>query len=220
MSLLAVVDGINKAWAPYYYKIMTVNANPEGVIVKYVSMYLWIILLLCIAGILFSSEIFQFAFPPQYFSAVPYVAPVLLGYFFIGLYQFANKPLFFFKKTKIIPFITGFAALLNIGLNLIFIPKFGAIAAAWTTAFSYGCCFILFFISGRRHQKIGYPLNKCGILIIALLVVTFMTRDPTIWEIKVFTGKVILILAYTWVSYRWLIFPYINMGKVKKAKIF
>lgn len=40
------------------------------------------------------------------------------------------------NKEKIVPFIYGFAALANVVLNLIFIPKFGYNAAAWVTVIS------------------------------------------------------------------------------------
>ena len=47
------------------------------------------------------------------------------------------------KKTKITGIIWIIAAFLNLGLNFIFIPKFGILGAAFTTLFAYTLVFIL-----------------------------------------------------------------------------
>ncbi len=48
---------------------------------------------------------------------------------------------------KVLPFVYGFAALANVVLNLVFIPKFGYNAAAWVTLVTEGLIFGLLFIA-------------------------------------------------------------------------
>ncbi|MCR5788993.1 MAG: oligosaccharide flippase family protein, partial [Lachnospiraceae bacterium] len=74
---------------------------------------------------------------PDYWSARYVVVPVALGtlaqYFYTN---YVNVELFY-KKTPIIAASSCVAALLNYLLNLCFIPRFGYIAASYTTLASY-----------------------------------------------------------------------------------
>ena len=162
LAATVVVTGINQAYGPYYYKLMQTDPDPAPKIITVVSKYIAVVGGICLGGILFAREFVYLLLPHEYYGAVVYVGPIIISALFVGYYQFANKPLLHFKKTKIIPLLTGIAALLNIGLNLCFIPAFGAIAAAWTTAVSYAFSSVAFFLVGRRYQKINYPLFAGG----------------------------------------------------------
>lgn len=65
---------------------------------------------------------------------VPLVAVSFLLFAAQGIFV---QVLYLFKKTREIGLIWFFGALLNIGLNLVFIPKLGLLGAALTTLFAY-----------------------------------------------------------------------------------
>lgn len=71
---------------------------------------------------------------------IPFVAISTLLY---GITSLISNILLLSKKTKIIAIIWAIAAFINLGLNIIFIPKFGIIAAAIITLISYFCALIL-----------------------------------------------------------------------------
>jgi O-antigen/teichoic acid export membrane protein len=66
---------------------------------------------------------------------------VALSVLFYGLTGIFSQILTVAKKTKIIGTIWAIAALLNLGLNFIFIPKFGILGAAITTLLAYTLAF-------------------------------------------------------------------------------
>ena len=68
-------------------------------------------------------------------SIIPIVA---LGYTLQALYFVTVAPVFFAKKTKLLPPLTIAAAVLNVGLNLLLIPVLGIAGAAWATLASFG----------------------------------------------------------------------------------
>ena len=183
MVMYLLVMGINQAWAPYYYNLMNDDPNPDVKIIKIVSKYVVIIGSICLFGVLFAREAVYFIMPSKYYVAVPYIAPFLTGYLLVGYYYFAAMPLQYYKKTLLMPVITGTAAILNVILNLLFIPKYGAIAAAWISTITYAFCLVVYFLVGRRFQRINYPLLKYGFLIAIILIATvFVNRISIIIE--------------------------------------
>lgn len=74
------------------------------------------------------------------YLVAPIVASSILLY---GVYTVFTQALMLVKKTKTFGNIWTASAVLNIGLNLFFIPKFGILGAALTTLISYLFSFIL-----------------------------------------------------------------------------
>ncbi|MDB4332804.1 hypothetical protein N9969_03795, partial [Akkermansiaceae bacterium] len=72
----------------------------------------------------------SFIINERYLGSLILVPPVMAGCFFFGLFQFSMRPLVHAKKTKLVAGLTVFAALFNVRANLIFIPQYGAMAAA------------------------------------------------------------------------------------------
>ena len=80
-------------------------------------------------------------------------------------------------------FVTALSgASLNVILNLLMIPKFGAIGAAIATLASYGLVFVLRMIDAPRMIRFKLYLPRLGFNVVALLAVSaFMTWRPTGW---------------------------------------
>jgi O-antigen/teichoic acid export membrane protein len=201
------VGGINLAWTPHYFRLMQADPNPEARIIKIVSLYLALIGGVCMAGILFVGEVVYILMPSIYYGAVIFVAPILFGYLLLGLYYFSVSPIFHYAKTLILPLLTGFAAMLNILLNLWLIPYFGAIAAAWTTTITQGVLFLLVFFVGRRFQRIDYPFGRYGLVILIILISTIAAPHLRGFEGWLLLVKTSLLVFYSVVAYLLLIVP-------------
>jgi O-antigen/teichoic acid export membrane protein len=204
MGMQFLVMGINQAWSPHYFRLMEADPKAEVKIVQVVSVYISAIGALCLAAVLFAGEVVHILMPSRFYGAVPYVAPVLVGYLFLGLYYFASAPLFYYKKTVFVPFLTGFAAALNIGLNLWLIPVLGAIAAAWVTLGTYGVLFVVAFFASRRYQRIAYPLVKYGMLVSLIVASAIAVQHLGILEPWALTAKSALLVSYCLLAY-WLL---------------
>jgi O-antigen/teichoic acid export membrane protein len=201
MGMQFLVMGINQAWSPHYFRLMKADPAAEVKIVRVVSVYIAAIGGVCLAAVLFVGEVVHILMPPRFYGAVPYVAPVLVGYLFLGLYYFASAPLFYYQRTVYVPFLTGFAAALNIGLNLWLIPVFGAIAAAWVTLGTYCVLFVVAFFAGRRYQRIAYPLVKYGILVTLIVASTIAVQHLGILVPWALTAKSAMLVGYCLLAY-------------------
>jgi len=89
----------------------------------------------------------------EYWMAKYVVPPIALGtlaqYFYTN---YVNVELFY-KRTPIIAVSSCMAAVLNYGLNALMIPKYGYIAAAYTTLASYIVLMLFHFIATRFYLK-------------------------------------------------------------------
>ena len=85
----------------------------------------------------FAPEIIAVMAPKEYQDAIYVIPPVAASSFFTFLYNMFSAVSFYFEKTKKIMYASVSGAIINLILNFLFIPKFGYIAAAYTTLFSY-----------------------------------------------------------------------------------
>ena len=84
-----------------------------------------------------SPQFFQILTTPAYFAGNAVLPFISCGIFFQSLYSIVILGLSMQKKARTIFLITFVAAIINISLNLIFIPKYGFYGASITTFLSY-----------------------------------------------------------------------------------
>ena len=103
---------------------------------------------------LMAKEALALIAPPSYAAAITIVPWVVLGAVFQALYFIWAIGTWYSMRTTLVPFATGLAAIVNIGLNLLLIPRYGVIAAALSTAAAYA---VLAALHGVLAQKL-YPI--------------------------------------------------------------
>ena len=84
---------------------------------------------------------------------------VALGAFFGGLKSFIFDQVFHLERKSLVQSYTLIpAAIMNIVLNLLLIPSYGVVGAAWATAMSYGLAAVLSGLCAQRYLKIHWPV--------------------------------------------------------------
>ena len=77
---------------------------------------------------------------------------------------------FFREKTIFLPFATIAGAVLNVILNILFIPSFGIIGAAYSTIAAYALMvFVLYFVS-KYIYMVNYELGRLGLVFLFTLI--------------------------------------------------
>ena len=94
----------------------------------------------------------------KYASASVILPWVIAGMVIDGTNSMLGAGLFINKKTRIITSIVISAAVLNIVLNLIMVPRIGIVGAAIATVASYGATSLAMGIAGRRLLRISLPV--------------------------------------------------------------
>ena len=162
--LLIFTAAFTKAYDPLFFKI----ANQEDQIDAKIKLSLYnkmfaIILIICALGItLFSKEFFMLL-DKQYFSAFNLVPIIMIGVLFSNVGGIFNLSMYQAKNTKLIMFLTLASALLNIILNWLIVPIYGAQGAGFTTAISFIFFFILKYYYSKKSYFLIFAWKELGI---------------------------------------------------------
>jgi len=121
---------------------------------------------------LFNAEI-VFLFLGDEFRDGYVIIPIIsLGFLAWNFGMLAHKGLEFVEKTRMIFFSILFCVIINIILNVMFIPKFGYIAAAFATLISYLFYPVLTYNLAPFYLKWKIPWQSIRNIIISSLVVS------------------------------------------------
>ena len=122
----------------------------------------------------------------RYLGALPPLVPILGGCYFFGIGQFLMSPLFHEKRTGTVAAIAMIGAVVNVALNLHFIPIHGAMAAAYTTFGSYVLTCSLAYFFSRRSDWMGLSAVElfliCGGALLSLWI-CLKFDDKTLFDI-------------------------------------
>lgn len=151
MILNILWESMNSAWVPWFYEKM--NSKSIDEIRDKSKYYILLFSIISVAAVLVSPEIIRFLSPPEYWVGVNLVLPIVLSGFFVFLYSLPVNVEFFYKKTKYISAGTVISAVVNIVLNIIFIPLFGYVAAAYITLITYILQFVFHWCISKYLLK-------------------------------------------------------------------
>lgn len=151
--LMILFSSINQAYSPWLAENLH-SIKYEEIRRRSIN-YLLIPFTLCIGAILMAPELLFFFGGEKYVRAKYVMIPVLIGCFFQFMYTMFVNIEQILKKTIGMAFASISAALLNLILNLNLIPRFGYIAAAYTTLIGY---LWLLLVHMYLVYRIGYAI--------------------------------------------------------------
>ncbi|QWB99436.1 oligosaccharide flippase family protein [Mycoplasmatota bacterium] len=153
----------NQAFSPWLYsKLKLDSVSIKIKIVKMTYIYFVAIIIMAIILTIAANILLPFIVGKQFQSSNIYVFWIALGYAFHGMYFMIVNYLFYIKKTNFIGLITLILAILNIVLNMIMVPIYGALGAAYATTIAYLLQFILVWILSARLYPM--PWNPISLL--------------------------------------------------------
>ncbi|MGL5203413.1 lipopolysaccharide biosynthesis protein [Cetobacterium sp.] len=159
-----VISAINSSFVPWTYKMM--KEKKYEIIGNNANKLAFIGGILSTIFILFAPEFIKIMAPPNYYSAVYVIPPVVLGTYYIFIYTFFGNIEFYHKQTKYVMFASVISGISNIVFNILFIPRYGFIAAGYTTMFSYFCMILIHYIFMKKIEKnIIYKMKEMSIIL-------------------------------------------------------
>lgn len=201
LSMIATVvtSSMESVWIPWFSNKL--QNGDKDLINKNVKVYIEIVMIVMIGILITAPEILEFMAPREYWSGKIIIPPLILASFFIFLYSISVDLEYFYKSTKIIATNTIIAACVNIILNFLFIPIYGAIAAAFTTVIAYIVSFSIHYCAARKldNQLFPFKIYLKPILIMLLSVVTiYVLMDfPKIrWIIAILGFGLYSVISY------------------------
>lgn len=128
--------------------------------------------------------IMPFAFPifvdSSYNSAYVYIPILAISIYYTNMSNFYGGIFTAYKETKIMGTTTLWAAVINILINLFFIPKFGVYAAAFSTLISNWIVYLYRRIKLREYIKLNEKFEPEFWLLLIVVLVTYYLNNIVI----------------------------------------
>lgn len=136
----------------------------------------------------------------DFYEGYKFVPLLIVGVLFCCLCQFLSSIYSAVKHTKNSLWTSLIAAIVNVVLNIILIPRLGVQGACLATLFGYGVCFIVRVIDTRKYIKYRFNSFKFVINITILLImcgtILLDYNHQTVWLLFGF----VLILFHNYAS--------------------
>lgn len=112
-----------------------------------------------------SPFLLKFLSGPAYHSAYPIIGILSWYAIFYGFFMIVSVGLFKKEMTAFLSVPIGITVLINIVLNICFVPEFGGIGAALATSLSFFALVFIVLIVSERFWPVNYPLGIFGLQI-------------------------------------------------------
>jgi O-antigen/teichoic acid export membrane protein len=182
-----LTSGVQMAWRPFSMSLKDKENNGQIFSKIYMA-----ILLVGTLGIMFVATVMPWVIKvldSNYWEAYKYVALISATTFLNFYYMIISLGIFFTKKTKYISYAFGMAAIVNVILNLILIPKFSIWGAVVAYLVSYIVAIIYIF---NRSQKLFYvPVSgiKMSVqflwVIVSVIGIVYIQESSTISDLNI-----------------------------------
>ncbi|PST84678.1 polysaccharide biosynthesis protein [Pedobacter yulinensis] len=127
-----------------------------------------------------------------YWSGLQVVPILLFGYVCLGIYMNLSIWYRLSDQTRFGLYISGFGAVLTIILNVILIPRYSYVGAAWVSLLAYLSMMVLSYVLGHKHYPIPYPLLRMlGYLLLSTVLVY---ASFYIFNRNIYIGNLFLVL--------------------------
>lgn len=174
-AITLLISSINGARSPWTYEKLR-NKEFEG-LKKITTLLVVFMLGSALLFSLFAPEIVGIIGTTEYSQAMYVIPVVTVGVFFTFVYDLYASIEFYYGATKYVMVASVTGALANLGLNALFIPQYGFIAAAYTTLVCYVAFAVMHFIFSKKVLRMNtevsavYDDYTIGILSLGMIVV-------------------------------------------------
>jgi O-antigen/teichoic acid export membrane protein len=169
LTLKLFLSAFEYAWAPFYYA----TAREPGAerIFAGVTTYGVAILSLMTAGLsAIGSDLLALMAKPDFAAASGIITWTAIGVLLQGVYLLTSIGLNITKNTRYYPVATTAAAVTNVGLNFVLIPRFGIIGAAWANGAAYAVQAVVAFRFSQRVYPVAYEWGRLARVAAAALL--------------------------------------------------
>lgn len=156
MLVYVVINSFHLVFIPKVYEHFSLlEKEPTSVlkhkIVSMFHLYFVIVIVITIGVIIGGHVLFAINYvDPKFGDAIYIVAPVAISYLFYALYTISGVIIGQTFKNIYNLYVVSLGIVVNLVLNVLFIPDYGGMAAAWSTLITFVVMYIITFIIATR----------------------------------------------------------------------
>lgn len=194
--MVIITTAIDNSLVPYTYK--SLENKEYSNIYKSINKILLFVAFICVGVMAFAPEVVKFFATPAYYDAIWIIPPVAASVYYMFLYQIFSNVSLYYEANKFVMIASCVGSVLNVILNFILIPKFGFVAAGYTTLICYMMFGIAHYICYKIVLKNNVDNKKIydikGISIISALMLFIMIIMLFIYKCDIIRYLIILAL--------------------------
>ncbi len=153
--------------------------------------------LLVFLGVMFYLDIIKYIISPNYTVGLSIVPIAMLGEICFGIYFNLSVWYKLTDKTKYGAYFSVFGCLIQIAINIIFVPIYGYIASAWATLICNLLIMTISYFIGQKYFPIKYELKNIFIYFVLAAVFYVAAMYPQIDnEVLRLAYRTLFIIAY------------------------
>lgn len=195
-AVFMLMTALQNVFSPQVYQRMfTLGADGGRAVGKYLTPFVYISVGAGLLVALFAEDVITILLPASFHGSIE-IAMILACYY--AILFFGKQPqAVYAKKTYLIPILSVFGVGVNIGLNILFIARWGALGAAWATLAAGLISGSVSFVVSQRCYRIDWEYGSLcsmyAVMFIAMLGVLVMRAAGVGYVVKV--GFKLLMLA-------------------------
>ncbi len=159
LALKLFLSAFESAWTPFFLGLM--HEPDARQVYSRVSTYVLAVLVLLVAGLSAVAPDLVALFTAGEFHGAAIVTPwIAVGVLWQGVYLVGSIGLVIAKRTTVYPVSTGIAAGASLLANMLLIPRYGMLGAAWANAIAYATLAIVTVGFSTRIYPIAYEWGR------------------------------------------------------------
>ncbi len=204
------------AWGPYMFELARNNELANRTYPRVLTPLVGFLGIAAVGLVGISPELFDWFVGESFHAGRIVLVPVSSAAIFDAMSLFFGAGMQTRDRTIYIPFVTGFAAIINILLNIWLIPQFGFIGAGWATLISYIAMAYMSWRTGNPLMPVKYPWARlCGIIVVvAAGQAGCWLMDPLLSRLGVIIISAVIIFWISGATSKWFS-SIINPGETK-----
>jgi O-antigen/teichoic acid export membrane protein len=195
--LTLVIAAFHQAWIPLAMKMAQEEPGYQASFSTIFSLWLCLLALLALGISMFSDEVMVLLTPAPYWAAAPALALGAAAIALSGTTQITTLGVTLAKRPLLIATGAWLTALVNIGLNLLLIPPFGATGSAGATLLSYGFLTLYYLFWSQRLHPLPLQWGKLlyGTAILAAAIAAPWVPDGAPLSVLAIAVKLSILMA-------------------------
>lgn len=211
-----VLDPFAQIWLPFLYSIRDAARRARVMAqggIWFLAIMTWASLTVASAG----PEAIDLLATPQYSASRALVPVIALGYWLWAAASLFLCAFLVIRRPRRLPLLIGGAAVLNIALNALWIPRLGAAGAAWATVASFAALALVAARSAQGALAVAYDWRRITLLLCTALLVY---GAATLFESADLRGRILVdglvVVAYPAILALLRFFPADARGQLRR----
>lgn len=215
--ILFVVMATQLALPTILFKNMD-NENSKRLYSKVMTYNTFSLMIMVIGISVFSMEIVKgLAQNPDYWTGYLIIPFITMSILFNSMRYFLTLNLSIVKKTTIVAVIVTIMSALNLGLNLLLIPKYQAIGAAVSTMITQLVFLVTTYFVAQKKYPVNYELQKVAKIMLVGIILIALGFSINEWPLLIrLVLKTLICLAFPFALYFLRFYEKIEIEKIRE----